>query len=102
VPVRLERTLLVIRRNGRVLLAPGARVKGFWDLPEPFRAARLGAALGEFAHTITHRHYRFTVREAKAMHIPATCRWHTEKEIHSIPLSTVARKALRLFNSGGE
>ena len=98
-PVSLERTLLVIRRNGRVLLAPGARVKGFWDLPEPFRTARLGAVVGEFAHTITHRHYRFTVREARATRIPATCRWHAEMEIHKIPLSTVARKALRLYNA---
>jgi A/G-specific adenine glycosylase len=98
-PVRLERTLLVIRRNGRVLLAPSARVKGFWDLPEPFRAARLGAVLGEFAHTITHRHYRFTVREAKTTRIPMTCRWYPETEIHAIPLSTVARKALKLYNA---
>jgi A/G-specific adenine glycosylase len=98
-PVRLDRTLLVIHRNGRVLLAPSARVKGFWDLPEPFRAARLGALLGEFAHTITHRHYRFTVREAKTKRIPATCRLYTQKEIQTIPLSTVARKALRLYNA---
>jgi A/G-specific adenine glycosylase len=99
-PVRLERTLLVIRRNGRVLLAPGARVKGFWDLPEPFRAARLGAVLGQFAHTITHRHYRFTVREAKTAHVPRACRWYSEKEILGIPMSTVARKALKLYNAG--
>jgi A/G-specific adenine glycosylase len=101
-PVRLERTLLIIRRNGRVLLAPSARVKGFWDLPEPFCAARLGAVLGEFAHTITHRHYRFTVQEAKTARIPAPCRWYTEKKIQEIPLSTVARKALRLYNAGQE
>jgi A/G-specific adenine glycosylase len=99
-PVRLKRTLLVIRRNGRVLLAPGARVKGFWDLPEPFGAARLGAVLGAFAHTITHRHYRFTVREAKTTRVPTLCRWYAEKEIEKIPLSTVARKALRLYNAG--
>jgi A/G-specific adenine glycosylase len=98
-PVRLDRTLLVIRRDGSVLLAPSARVKGFWDLPEPFLAARLGAILGEFAHTITHRHYRFTVREARTTRIPATCRWYAEEEIPKIPLSTVARKALRLYNA---
>ena len=98
--VRLKRTLLVIRRNGRVLLAPGTRVKGFWDLPEPFLAARLGAVLGEFAHTITHRHYQFAVREARTTRIPAKCCWCAEKEIQKIPLSTVARKALRLCNAG--
>ena len=75
-------------------------MKGFWDLPEPFRAARMGAVLGEFTHTITHRHYRFTVREANTTRIPATCRWYTDKEIQKIPLSTVARKALRFYNAG--
>jgi len=98
-PVRLARTLLVIRHNGRVLLAPSARVKGFWDLPEPFRAARLGAVLGEFAHTITHRHYRFTVQEASTTRIPATCRWSTEKHRDELPLSTTAKKALRLISA---
>ena len=98
-PVRLERTLLVIRRNGRVLLTAGTRVNGFWDLPEPFRGARLGAVLGHFAHTITYRRYRFTVQEARAARIPAACRWHTEKEIQKIPLSTVASKALRVYNA---
>jgi A/G-specific adenine glycosylase len=89
-PVRLDRTLLVIRRNGRVLLAPSSRVKGFWDLPEPFRAARMGAVRGEFTHTITHRHYRFKVREARTTRIPAACRWYTEKEIQKIPLILIA------------
>ena len=32
--VRLERTLLLIRRRGRTLLVPGDRVRGFWELPE--------------------------------------------------------------------
>jgi hypothetical protein len=40
------------------------------------------------------------VREAKTTRIPAACRWYTEKEIQRIPLSTVARKALRLYNAG--
>lgn len=100
-PVLLKRTLLVIRRNGRVLLAPSARVKGFWDLPEPFRAARLGAVLGEFAHTIAHRHYRFTVREAMARDIPQGGRWHPRKGLREIPLSTTAKKALRIANHAG-
>jgi A/G-specific adenine glycosylase len=98
-PEWLERTLLVIRRNGRLLLAPSPRVKGFWDLPEPFPEARLGAALGKFAHTITHRHYRFTVREAIARGTPKGMRWVTERQSGEIPLSTTARKALRVYNS---
>jgi len=102
-PEHLERTLLVIRRQGRILLAPSPRVKGFWDLPEHLENAanlRIGATLGEFRHTITHRHYRFTVKEAIAGAAPKGARWHTEKELTRIPLSTTARKALRIYNAG--
>ena len=99
-PEHLEQTLLVIRRNGRILLTPSARVKGFWDLPEHSVSFRLGATLGEFRHTITHRHYRFTVKEAIAGTAPKGSRWHTAKELARIPLSTTARKALRIYNAG--
>jgi len=92
-------TLLVIRRNGRMLLTPSPLVIGFWDLPEPFPGARTGPPIGEFTHTITHRHYRFTVREATALGVPKATRWHTEKQLAEIPLSTTARKALRIYNA---
>jgi len=98
-PEHLERTLLVIRRNRRTLLTPSPRVKGFWDLPEHYADARAGTTLGEFRHTITHRHYQFTVKEAAACATPAGSRWHTEKELAQIPLSTAARKALRIYNA---
>jgi len=44
--VHLKRDLLVIRHKNKVLLAPSPRVKGFWDLPEPFEGALVGATLG--------------------------------------------------------
>ena len=91
--------MLVIRRDGRLLLTPSLRVQGFWDLPEPYATARVGTPLGEFRHTITHRHYRFTVKEATARGIPKGSRWHTEKELSQIPLSTTAKKALRMYNA---
>jgi len=98
-PEQLDRTLLVIRRNGSILLTPSPRVAGFWDLPEHFPQARAGAKLGEFRHTITHRHYRFTVREATTRTTPVESRWHTQEELGSIPLSTTAKKALRIYNA---
>ncbi|MEO8053362.1 MAG: A/G-specific adenine glycosylase [Acidobacteriota bacterium] len=98
-PEHLERTLLVIRRNGRILLTPSLRVKGFWDLPEHQANAKVGTTLGEFRHTITHRHYRFTVKEASSAVVPKGARWHTAKELERIPLSTTARKALRIYNA---
>ena len=92
---RLARTLLVIRRAGKILLAPSARVKGFWDLLEPFQGARLGDNMGTFAHTITHRHYTFSVRRAGGK-APRECRWFDERELGEIPLATTAKKALRM------
>jgi len=98
-PERLERTLLVIRRHGRLLLTPSPRVEGFWDLPEPFRGAKAGAAIGEFTHTITHRRYYFTVQEAKAREVPKTARWFTMKQLGAAPLATTAKKALKLYGT---
>ena len=93
---RLARTLLVIRRSGKILLAPSPRVKGFWDLPEPFPGTRRGKVLGTFAHTITHRHYTFTMRRATGK-APRECRWFDERTLTEIPLGTVSKKALRMI-----
>jgi A/G-specific adenine glycosylase len=98
-PEHLQRTLLVIRSRARVLLMPSVRVEGFWDLPEPYSDTTPGAALGEFRHTITHRHYRFTVQEATAQRIPKGARWYSEKQLAEIPLSTIAKKALKIYFS---
>ncbi len=97
---RLVKTLLVIRKGGKILLTPSPRVKGFWELPEPFPGSRRGGVLGTFAHTITHRRYVFTVRKAvgeagapkgrKAL----GQRWFDVSKLDSIPLGTIAKKAL--------
>ncbi len=93
--IHIQKNLLVIRREGKLLLAPSSRVRGFWDLPEPFPGAKIGAKLGEFRHMITHRSYRFLVSEATAKKASAAFRWFDEKEIGKIPLSTAAKKGLR-------
>lgn len=92
---RIARTLLVIRRAGKILLVPGTRVRGFWDLPEPFRGARAGRTLGVFRHTILHRQYIFEVRAGVAKKVPAGSGWWSGRSAHEIPLSTTAKKALR-------
>jgi A/G-specific adenine glycosylase len=92
--IHLKRTLLLIRHKGKILLAPSTRVQGFWDLPEPFDAARVGAKLGEFRHAITHHRYRFTVHEAVARSTPKGLQWFDCKIIDEIPLSTTAKKGL--------
>jgi A/G-specific adenine glycosylase len=93
--VRRERTLLVIRRRGHILLIPSARVRGFWELPEPFEGARQGARLGSFRHAITTSQYLFEVREAKTAILPRGSQWWDESQLGKIPFSTASKKALR-------
>jgi A/G-specific adenine glycosylase len=101
-PVAIDAVLLLVRNGARVLLrrreAAARRMAGFWDLPSPeeLPSARTGKALGEFRHTITHHHYTFTVVSASARPRGAEYRWFEPAETVEVPLSTTARKALKL------
>jgi A/G-specific adenine glycosylase len=97
--VRKERTLLLVRRQGKILLVPSPRVTGFWDLPEPFPGIRLGARLGAFRHAITTSQYVFEVREASGGRIPRGARWWEEEKLPEIPFGTASKKALRCLVS---
>src|SRR5262249_12241414 len=102
--IRETRTLLLIRRDNKVLLEPGSRVKGFWDLPGAVKGARLGTIVGEFRHQIMNRQYRFIVRwarvngplnEIRVNRTPKEMRWVDDHQLDEILLSTTAKKALR-------
>jgi A/G-specific adenine glycosylase len=101
-PENVEAVAVVVRRNGRILLrqqpAASARLAGFWELPSPEQlpGMRRTAALGSFRHSITRHRYTFTVVEATVARAPRGMRWFAESELCGIPLSTTARKALRL------
>jgi A/G-specific adenine glycosylase len=104
-PVRLEGTFLVLWQRGRVLLRKteehSRRMAGFWELPSPdhLPEARIGATLGSFRHSITHHQYVFTVAAASAGRgrtRAAAFRWFAPAQLGRIPLSTTARKALRI------
>jgi A/G-specific adenine glycosylase len=103
-PVEIAAVLLLARDGGRVLLRRRAdsarRMAGFWELPaeEDLPGARAGRHLGAFRHTITHHHYTFTVRSATARVSGAEFRWFEAAELGAIPLSTTARKALKLVS----
>ena len=100
-PVRIAATLVVIVRRGHVLLGqrtgPG-RMQGFWELPEPRHLAewQRGCRLGEFGHTIMHYRFRIDVIEGAAAARPEGFRWIPAARLKDLPLSTTARKALRL------
>jgi A/G-specific adenine glycosylase len=104
-PERIEAVLLLVRRCQRILLrqrpSTERRMPGFWDLPAPehLPGTHPSAGIGQFRHTITHHRYTFTVKVAHApKRLPAGCLfcWLHPRETDSIPLSTTARKALRL------
>jgi A/G-specific adenine glycosylase len=103
--VHMDAVLLLVEDGGRVLLrrreAGARRMAGFWDLPAPENCAHLrpGRTIGEFRHTITHHRIRFTLRAARtgpAFAAVPPFRWIKPREMGRIPLSTTARKALRL------
>jgi len=101
-PVRVDGTLLVIHRKGRVLLrqreAGERRMAGFWELPTPdhLPGARVGAAIGTVRHSVTYHRYHFQVAPASASPRERSFRWFPTHHLAAIPLSTSARKALKL------
>jgi A/G-specific adenine glycosylase len=101
-PVAIAAVLLLLCQEGRVLLrqkeAGARRMAGFWELPAPdeLPTARAGKSFGEFRHTITHHHFTFTVKAATGRVVGPEFRWFSPSQLVAIPLSTTARKALKL------
>lgn len=99
--IRIEKTVLVIRKRGRFLLRqrPPAsrRMPGFWDLPEPAELPQAvsDAPIGSFRHSVTHHNYVFTVCTASIEAAPKGFQWIFAKSLHNFALSTTAKKALR-------
>lgn len=100
----VARRLLIVRRNGSILLrqiaAESRRLAGFWELPEPehLPGARAMREIGEFRHTIVSTNHCCRVLQASTGRKPAdgVCRWTPLASLKSLPLSTMARKALVL------
>lgn len=99
-PIAVEQRLLVIRKNGALLLwqrgPDSKRMAGFWELPsaEQLPMARLGEVLGRFRHTIVNTQYRFEVVEATVRRSTHGFDWIREERFGDYPLSTICKKAL--------
>jgi A/G-specific adenine glycosylase len=93
----------IIEKDGMVLLrrrsAGESLMAGFWELPaaEDLSAWRVIKKIGSFSHTITHNRYVVSVFTGQVDQSPPSYRWR--RQLDSIPLTTVARKALRLFKN---
>jgi len=104
-PVKIEMAVAVIQRRGRLLLwqrpADSRRLAGFWELPSPDQLPESHTLpeIGAFRHTITHHHYRVTVRASRLApktRVSLPLRWIPIDTLPTLPLSTTTRKALRL------
>lgn len=102
-PVRVKTTLLVIEREGKILLwrrdPASQRLGGFWELPSTEELPRVKArqTLGSFRHSITNRNYIFTVMTAKLSGASPGFKWIEPSQLQQLPLSTTAKKALALL-----
>jgi A/G-specific adenine glycosylase len=100
---RIRRTLLVVEKDGKLLLWRRRQnpMAGFWELPEPSHlpGATVLRSLGTFRHSITNHNYTFEVAAARVNEAPAGFRWLRQSCLHERPLSTTAKKALRLWEA---
>ncbi len=100
--VVIEREVLLVGRRGRLLLwqrpADSGRMAGFWELPEgdQLPQASRGELLGRVRHTILNHRYVVAVIRAAVRRAPRGFVWTPQAALGSLPLSTLARKALRL------
>ena len=103
-PADVPRRLLVIRQKEAILLRRLAddsrRLAGFWELPEPEHVprARPLREIGEFRHTIVSTNHccRVTLASIRSSAVGRVCEWTPLASLASLPLSTMARKALVL------
>jgi A/G-specific adenine glycosylase len=100
--VKMAAELVIVERRGRILLwkraADSRRLAGFWELParEQLPGLRAPRVIGTFRHTITHHHYQVTVWAGAVASAPRPLGWIAVTDLRAMPLSTTARKALRL------
>jgi A/G-specific adenine glycosylase len=103
--IRLERLLLVIRRNDKLLFwrRPDSERKlaGFWELPEHeyLPNAKIGRRLGRFRHSITNINNSFTIAEAEIDRKPRGYTWLSPDKPVEYLFSTTVRKALRVVSN---
>ena len=100
--IRHPKKLLIIQRADKVLLwqrpAQSSRLAEFWELPEHEQLphAKVTKSAGAFRHTIVNTTYLVEVWRATIRSVPKEFRWLSKGSLGNMPVSTTARKALRL------
>jgi A/G-specific adenine glycosylase len=99
-----ERTLCWIARGSDILLwqrpASAKLMPGFWELPEAEQLPQAGSGVekGTFRHGITFHNYLFRVIATPAPLGLGICQWVDRQQLVKLPLSTVARKAMKVID----
>jgi len=98
-----EKHLLLIEKGGKILLwqrpADSPRLAGFWELPEreQIPGAKMRGQAAGFRHTIVNTTYLVQVQRAVLPAHPPGFRWVDQGSLGSVPISTIAKKALILI-----
>jgi A/G-specific adenine glycosylase len=99
-----ERTLYWITRGHNVLLwqrpASAKLMPEFWELPEAEQLPQAGSGVekGSFRHGITFHNYLFRVIAIPTPLRLGICQWVDRRQSEKLPLSTVARKAMKVLD----
>jgi A/G-specific adenine glycosylase len=106
-PILEDRTVLWILKGETLLLwqrgPESRRLAGFWELPEPDMVPKAEPLeeLGVFSHAIVNHKYRIILKKGKLRGIAQNpCKWVLLDQLAELPLSTVARKCLKLMKRG--
>ena len=100
---RIGLRVVIVTGKGSVLLRQRAATEslmaGFWELPAPedLPGWHDGETLGSFRHTITHHLYTITVQTGNLPGAPRGFEWRSMRALRAIPLTTIARKAMKLM-----
>ena len=86
--------MLLWQRPASAKLMPG-----FWELPEAEQLPQVGSGVekGSFRHGITFHDYLFRVVATPAPLRLGICQWVDRQQLAKLPLSTVARKAMKVL-----
>jgi len=103
--VRIEQVLLILERRGKILMwqrpESDTRMPGFWELPSSDQVPdAVGCGFrGSFSHSITFHRYRIDVLQGRVGNAPQGMVWVDKARLAQIPVSSIARKALKLLTS---
>jgi A/G-specific adenine glycosylase len=113
-PVKLRKAIAtaealevcIVERGGKILMrkreSNSKRLAGFWELPQSGElAVSRAAVVGVLKHSIVNHSYTITVKSASLAKPVRGWQWIASSTLGDLPLTTISRKALRLWSVAG-